>query len=228
MMEFLTEVVFTSNFAGMLLRIATPIIFGAYGALIFDRAGINNIGIEGVMLFSALGGVLVSAWTQSTFWGVLGAVTVGVLLSLLFGYCVLKLKAPGNLSSMALNMLGDGGTVFLLYVFAGEKGASVSLPSKSVPVIELPVIKDIPVLGPILSGNNILTYIALISAVAVSIMMFHTPLGLRMRAVGESPDAASSVGIKVHNVKYLALALSGVLIGLGGAFMSMGDRKSVV
>ena len=220
--EFFTEVLFTANFASMLLRIATPILLAAYGALIFDHTGIRNIGLEGVMLFSALTGVLFSAWLQSAFWGVLGAIATGVLLSLLFGYCVLKLKAPENLCSMALNMLAAGGTIFILYVCVGEKGASVTLPSKTIPNIDIPLIKDIPVVGTILSGHNLLTYISLLAAVVVSVMMFHTPLGLRMRAVGENPDAASSVGIKVDNMKYLALGLSGVLAGLAGAFMSMG------
>lgn len=220
--SFFMEVVFTTNFASMLLRISTPILFAAFGALIFDRAGIMNIGLEGVMLFSALAGVLCSAWSGSAMIGVSGAVGCGVLMSLFFGYCVLKLKTPGNLCALALNMLATGGTVFLLYCVTGEKGSTASLQSQSVISVELPIIKDIPILGPILSGHNLLTYAALISAVVVAILVFRTPLGLRMRAVGENPDAASSVGVNVHRIKYIALALSGVLVGLSGAYMSMG------
>lgn len=220
--SFFMDVVFTTNFASMLLRISTPILFASFGALIFDRAGIMNIGLEGVMLFSALAGVLCSAWADSALVGVLGAVACGVLLSLFFGYCVLKLDTPGNLCALALNMLATGGTVFALYCITGEKGSTASLQSRSVISVDLPLIKDIPVLGPILSGHNLLTYLALISAVAVAILVFRTPLGLRMRAVGENPDAASSVGINVRRIKYTALALSGALIGLSGAYMSMG------
>lgn len=219
---FFTQVVFTTNFASMLLRISTPILFAAFGALIFARAGIRNIGLEGVMLFSSLSGVLASAWSGSAFVGILGAVICGVLISLLFGYCVLKLKTPANLCSLALNMLAAGGTIFLLYVCTGEKGSSVSLKSQSVPRIDIPLLQDIPVLGPILSGHNLLTYLAFAAAILVSILVFKTPLGLRMRAVGENPDAASSVGVNVHKIKYIALALSGVLAGLAGGFMSMG------
>lgn len=220
--EFITEVILTPSFASMLLRISTPILFGAFGALLFDKAGVMNIGLEGVMLFSALAGVIASSVFQSSFLGVCGAICCGVLLSIFFGYCVMRLKTPGNLCALALNMFATGGTIFLLYWITGEKGSSSALPSISVPSVEIPVFKDIPVLGEILSGHNILTYLALICAVIVSILVFHTPIGLRIRAVGENPDAASSVGINVCNIRYLALGLSGAMIGMGGAYMSMG------
>ena len=220
--EFITETIFTTNFASMLLRISTPILFGAFGALLFDKAGIMNIGLEGVMLFSALAGVIVSSLFQSSLLGVCGAVCCGVLLSLFFGYCVMRLKTPGNLCALALNMFATGGTIFLLYWITGEKGSSSALQSVSVASIEIPFLQDIPVLGPILSGHNILTYMALICAVLVAILVFHTPIGLRIRAVGENPDAASSVGIDVCRIRYLALGLSGAMIGMGGAYMSMG------
>lgn len=220
--EFLKAGVFNTSFVSMLLRISTPIMFGAFGAMLFDKAGIMNIGLEGVMLFSALSGVIFSSLMQSALCGVLGAILCGVLLSLFFGYCVMKLKTPGNLCALALNMLATGGTIFLLYWITGEKGSSAALQSISVPTVEIPFIKDIPVLGPILSGHNILTYLAFLCAIVVSVLIFHTPIGTRMRAVGENAEAASSVGINVHRVRYLALVLSGVMIGLGGAFMSMG------
>ena len=220
--EFITETIFTTNFASMLLRISTPILFGAFGALLFDKAGIMNIGLEGVMLFSALAGVIVSSLFQSSLLGVCGAVCCGVLLSLFFGYCVMRLKTPGNLCALALNMFATGGTIFLLYWITGEKGSSSALQSVSVASIEILFLQDIPVLGPILSGHNILTYMALICAVLVAILVFHTPIGLRIRAVGENPDAASSVGIDVCRIRYLALGLSGAMIGMGGAYMSMG------
>ncbi|MFA6655171.1 MAG: ABC transporter permease, partial [Bacillota bacterium] len=114
------------------------------------------------------------------------------------------------------------GTVFLLYVVAGDKGVSSSLPSKVLPDWHIPVIKEIPVLGAILGKQNALTYMSLIAVVLVYLFLFKTSFGLRLRAVGENPDAADSVGISVHRVQFVALAISGALAGMGGAHLSMG------
>ena len=110
----------------------------------------------------------------------------------------------------------------MLYLITGEKGASSSLPSLKLPSITIPFIEDIPVIGTILSGHHILTYAAMILVVVVWYMFRYTKLGMHIRAVGESPDAAESVGISVKRVKYIALSLSGILTGMAGAFLSMG------
>ena len=219
---FFTNIVLTIDFLDMLLRMTTPILLAALGAVIFDRSGIVNIGIEGIMLLSALTGVLISAGAQSWILGLLCAVLCSIFVSLLYGYFVLKLKTPLTLCSLAINALGAGGTIFILQLVTGEKGNTASLASISIPTIVIPFIKDIPIVGAILSGHNIITYLAFISIFLVKFLLYKTPLGLRMRAVGENPDAARSVGINEHKIKYTALILSGILIGMSGAFMSMG------
>lgn len=216
------NIIFTTNFAFMVFRVTTPILFTGLGAMISRRAGIMNISLEGMMLVGALFGVIGSTYTQSVTVGVLCAVLASLALSLVFAYFVLKLKSDLILTGIALNLAASGGTVFLLSVLCGDKGVSTSMNSLVVPSVALPIIKDIPVLGEILSGHNLLTYVALLSVVVVYVLINKSPLGLRIRSVGENPDAAESVGISVVKTRFIALVITGILSGLGGAFMSMG------
>ena len=150
------------------------------------------------------------------------SVVSGMIMSNIIAYFALKLKSNIIISGIALNVMASGMTVFGLYLLTGDKGASTSLNSKVLPSIDLPIIENIPVIGNILSGHNVLTYVALILVVLVWVMFKYTKLGLRIKAVGESPEAAESVGISVNRVKYIALTMSGALAALGGAFLSMG------
>lgn len=216
------QLIFSVAFFHSVLRVSTPLILASFAALISDKAGVVNIGIEGTMLSAALTGVLVSAATGSALVGVIGAVIVGILLSLMLAYFSLNLKTNLILSGIALDTMASGGTIFVLYLFAHDKGTSSSLKSMVVPNVVLPLIDKIPVLGGIISNQNILTYLALISILAVYILINKTPLGLRIRSVGENPNAVKSVGVSVLKTQYIALVLSGVFSALGGAFMSMG------
>jgi simple sugar transport system permease protein len=221
-LDSLLNVIFTTDFAFSVLRVTTPILFAALGALISNRAGIINIGMEGIMLVSALAGVIISAYTQSAWIGLLGAVMAGTMIAGLLAFFTLKFKTHIILGGIAINMFASGGTVFLLYLLSGDKGSSTSLPSKVLPSIDIPLLKDIPVLGPIFSGHHILTYLSIIAVFVVYYMLKRTPLGLRIRSVGENPHAAQSVGVSVIKIQYTALLLSGFFAGLGGAYMSMG------
>lgn len=221
-MQALLRAILSPSFAASILRVTTPILFAALGAVVADLCGVVNIALEGTMLFSAFTGVAVSAFTQSAWLGLLAAVGVGALVGLTLAYSHLKLGTDAVLAGIALNLLAAEGTVFLLYVVAGDKGVSSSLPSKVLPDWHIPVIKEIPVLGAILGKQNALTYMSLIAVVLVYLFLFKTSFGLRLRAVGENPDAADSVGISVHRVQFVALAISGALAGMGGAHLSMG------
>ncbi|GAA0728434.1 ABC transporter permease [Clostridium malenominatum] len=221
-MEGLFSIIFTANFGYAILRVTTPILFASLAALISDKAGVINIGLEGIMLSAALAGVVTSAFSQSALVGILCAVIVGILLSLVLAYFSLNLKSDIILTGIALNLLASGGTIFLLFLAAKDKGISVSLKSMVAPEVTIPLLNKIPVLGQILSGHNILTYLSLISVVIVHFFLYRTPLGLKIRAVGENANAADSVGISVKKVQYLALVLSGIFAALGGAYMSMG------
>ena len=216
------ENIFSVQFLYSVLRVTTPVLFASLGALLSNIAGVINIALEGMMLTSAFWGVMVSSWTNSPWIGLLAGVASSIIMSIALAYFHLNLKTDLILAGIALNIFASGSTVFLLYFFTGDKGSSASVKSYVIPKIDIPLIKDIPILGDILSGHNVLTYLALISVVIVQFLIYKTPLGLRMRAVGENPDAAKSVGVSEIKVKYTSLVLSGLMAGLGGAFLSMG------
>ena len=221
-MDALLNIIFSSDFIFSIIRVTTPILLAALGALISDRAGIVNIGLEGIMLMSALSGVLCSAFAGNAFIGLIGALAMGLLLSLILAYFTLEMKSDVILGGIALNLFASGGSVFFLYLFTGDKGTSASLASKVLPEINIPIIKNIPFIGDIISGHNLVTYLAIISTIFVYFMLNRTSLGRKIRAVGENHQAAESVGINVKKIRYLALSISGLFAGLGGAFLSMG------
>ena len=228
-MKMLTDIlsiIFTEAFAFSIFRITTPILFAALAAVVADRAGVTNIGLEGIMMISALTGVIFSAWTESAWLGLLCAILLGVATALMIGFFALKLKTDIILAGIAVNMLGNGGTIFFMYLASGDRGYSANLASKVMPTVNIPGLQSIPILGGIFSGHNILTYFAFLAVFLVWVLLYKTPMGLQIRAVGESPNAADSVGVSVNRIKYIALAISGGLAGLGGAFMSMGYMSS--
>ena len=226
MLEGILGIIFSEAFVFSIFRITTPILFAALAAVVADRAGVTNIGLEGIMMISALTGVIFSAWTESAWLGLLCAILLGVATALMIGFFALKLKTDIILAGIAVNMLGNGGTIFFMYLASGDRGYSANLASKVMPTVNIPGLQSIPILGGIFSGHNILTYFAFIAVFLVWVLLYKTPMGLQIRAVGESPNAADSVGVSVNRIKYIALAISGGLAGLGGAFMSMGYMSS--
>lgn len=221
-MAYIFDTIFSVTFGYAVLRVTTPILFAALAALISNRAGVINISLEGTMLTAALAGVVASAFTGSAFLGLIAAILAGIFVALILAYFSLNLKADIILTGIALNLLASGGTVFLLYLITHDKGVSISLKSLMMPKVVLPLIHQIPFIGPIFSNHNVLTYVALLAVIAIYIFLYKTPLGLRIRAVGENPGAVDSVGINVRRIQYIALMISGFLAALGGAYMSMG------
>ena len=221
-MDRIFAAIFTPEFLFSVIRVSTPLILGSMAALICNRGGMLHIAFEGVMLSAAFFGMLASAVTQNIILGLLGAVAGGLLISMLLGYFNLVLNSDRTLTGIALNTFASAGTVFALYLLVQDKGTSSSLPSLVVPNIDIPILKDIPVLGTVLSGHNALTYAAFLTVFITYIIIFRTPLGLRIRTVGENPNAAASVGINVMKIRFITLAISAVIASLGGAYMSMG------
>ncbi len=221
-MKQIFNIIFSTQFFYSILRISTPIMFASMGALITSRAGVINIGLEGIMLFAALSGVIFSAASGSAWAGFLGAVVTGVLIAVLMSYVALVLKSHITLTGIAINMFASGSTVFILYLVTGDKGISSSLASKVMPVVELPLVSQIPIVGDIFSGHNILTYLSFLGVLFTYILLNKTVVGLRIRAVGENEQAALSVGAKPVKYQFIAMLISGVLAGMGGAYMSMG------
>lgn len=212
----------SADFAYSVIRVTTPLLFAALAALVCSRGGVLNIAFEGAMLTAAFCGVIGSAYSQNLFIGLLSGLAGGMGIMLLLGYFNLILNANVVLTGIALNTFASGGTVFMLYVLCNDKGLSTSLNSLAFPGVNIPFIKDVPILGHIISGHNVLTYLSLVFAFLVYILIFKTPLGLRIRAVGENPSAAASVGINVIKIKFTTLLIGGFIASLGGIYMSMG------
>ncbi len=238
------ELLLTPQFAAAVLRITTPILFAALGGLMARRCGIMNLALEGSMLTSALFAVIASAFAKKAalggvsaavadpalvpkanmigmLAGFLAGTLAGVAMCMFLALMAVKLKADPYLAGLAINTMATGGTVFILFLAAGEKGVSSSLDSCSMPFINIPIIEDIPVIGQIFSGQNIMTYFAWICVAIVYFIIFKTATGLRIRAVGEEPHAAESVGVNVAKVQFQAMALSGLFCGFGGVSLSM-------
>lgn len=212
----------SASFLFIVIRVGVPLLYASMSAYVASIAGIPNIAVEGIMIFGALFGVYFSAMTGSAWLGLLGVILVGVVMALLMAFFTMKMKASPIMIGIALNLFATDFSVWLLMIWTGSKGTTASLPSKVLPTWHIPVIKDIPILGEIISGHYFLTYVCIVLAIFIYILIYKTPFGLRMKACGLDEHAAESVGIKVNKVRLIAIIMSSVLAALGGAYLSMG------
>lgn len=197
------------------LRTATPLIFAGLGGVFSERAGVINVGLEGIMVMGAFFSVTGTYLTGSPLIGVIFAMAAGILIALIHAFLSISLKADQIISGIAINLFSSAFASFLIYKIFNKGGQTdivASLPY-NVPA----VIKHIPLLGTIISGLNWFVIIALILVFLSNYVIFKTPIGLRIRAVGEHPKAADTLGINVYAMRYLCVLISGALAGLGGA-----------
>ena len=221
-MKAFMDLIFTTDFFYSIFRVTTPLLFASMGAVISDVAGVPNIALEGMMLIAAFAGMFFSYFFESALMGLLFALLFAVLCAGVLAFFTLYYKTNIILGGIAINSLASGGTIFFLYLAAHDKGTSVSLPRKVLPNVNIPLIQDIPMIGPAISGHNVLTYLAVAAVIFTFFLLKRTSLGWHIRAVGEKREAADSVGISVEKTQAIALILSGLMCGFGGAFMSMG------
>lgn len=146
-----------------------------------------------------------------------------MLVAGLISYFAFYIRTDLYLTSISINLAAVGGTVFVLYLTCGQKATSAAaIPSLALPSLNIPLLKDIPFIGRVLSGHNILTYLSILAVFLVYYIMFRTKTGLRIRSVGENPQAAESVGISCTKIRLISFLLSGIFAGTAGAYMSMG------
>ncbi|MBQ4342922.1 MAG: ABC transporter permease [Erysipelotrichaceae bacterium] len=212
----------SATFLFIVIRVGVPLLYASMSAYVASIAGIPNIAVEGIMIFGALFGVYFSAITGSAWLGLLGVILIGVVMALVMAFFTMKMNASPIMIGIALNLFATDFSVWLLMLWTGTKGTTATLPSKVLPTVNIPVIKDIPILGEIISGHYFLTYVCIALAVFIYILVYKTPFGLRMKACGLDEHAAESVGIKVNKVRLIAIIMSAVLAALGGAYLSMG------
>ncbi|MGE5592932.1 MAG: ABC transporter permease [Betaproteobacteria bacterium] len=218
-MTGILDVIFDINNLTATIRMATPIALAAMGGAFSERSGIINIGLEGMILTGAFCGVLGSYVTGSPWLGVAFAVVGGGLMGAILAVFAIRFKADHVVSGVGLNIFALGLTTWLMQVLWKNRGTSVSV--NGLPVVSIPGLCDVPVIGTILGTHSPLVYMMLILVVLGWVVMFKTPLGLRIRMAGEHPEAADTVGINVHAVQYFSVILSGCLAGLGGAYLSL-------
>jgi ABC-type uncharacterized transport system permease subunit len=210
------------NLPGMIqstLTAATPLTLGAMAGIFCERSGIINIAIEGMMLAAAFAAVAFGAIFGSLWMGLLMASLVGGLMAALHAVLSIKYKVDQIISGTVINILAAGGTRFLNIRLLEPAGLSTP---GHLAAIRIPVLADIPILGPILFDNQPTVFIMLILVVVVNYVIFFTPWGLRMRACGEHPRAADTVGIKVNRMRYISVIVGGLIAGIGGAYFSLG------
>jgi simple sugar transport system permease protein len=213
-------VVWSALFAAM-LRYATPLTFAAIGGMFSERSGVVNIGLEGMMLMGAFFGIVAADKLDSWPLGLLAAMLAGGLTALIHAFFSIHLRADQIVSGTAINFLALGVTGYFFIEVYGDLGTpGGGIPR--IPDVTLPVIKDIPFLGDVLGQLNLMIWISIALLFVSYIVMFRTPIGLRIRAVGEHPRAADTVGISVYRVRYACVILSGMLAAAGGAYLSIG------
>jgi general nucleoside transport system permease protein len=215
--------ILTAGVLASMLRFATPLAFAAIGGIFSERSGVVNIGLEGMMLTGAFFGVWGSVWSGSWVVGVLMAMLSGGLLALIHALFSIHLQADQIVSGFAVNFLALGLTG---YLFTSIYPDGVSGDVTRVPNVDLGFLGSIPEIGDFLEGVfghlNLLVWVMFATVILAYVVLFKTPIGLRIRSVGEHPRAADTVGISVYGVRYAAVISSGILAALGGAFLSIG------
>ncbi|MGO3796672.1 MAG: ABC transporter permease [Pauljensenia sp.] len=203
------------------LMFATPLVFGSLSGVVCERSGIINIAIEGQLLAGAFLGVVVASAAGSPWLGLIGAPIAGMLVAVLLALFTIKYRADHIVVGVVLNMLVIGLTSFLFSTLL-KQTPTLNRGSR-LPVMGIPVLKDIPVIGPVLFNQTILVYLMYFAVIALQFMVFNSRWGLRMRASGEHPRAADTVGIRVNRIRWQNVVLGGALAGLGGAFFTVGQ-----
>jgi ABC-type uncharacterized transport system permease subunit len=209
-----------TDFLTSSVALAIPIIYAAIGGVYSERAGVFNIGLEGMMLIGAFSGV-VGAYTTGNLWyGLAFSVFAGIIIGLLHAVLCISLKINQIISGLLIVIFALGLTAFLNGAIFGITRAYEILPS--FPTFKIPLLGNIPLIGPALFNQIWLGYIAFAILLLANFIMYHTTWGLAIRAVGENPSSADAVGINVIRIQYACVIISGILASVGGAYLSLG------
>jgi general nucleoside transport system permease protein len=203
------------------VAISTALIFGALGGVITERVGVVNVAIEGQLLMGAFVSAVVATVTHSVIAGIFAAAVAGVLVSFLLGVFAIKYAVNQVIIGVVLNLLVAGLTTFLYQDVLLNNITALNSPPL-LPRLAIPGLSLIPILGPLLFNQTIIVYLMYVAVAAVTIGLYRTRWGLRLRAVGEHPQAADTVGINVGRTRFWNVALAGVIVGIGGASFTLG------
>jgi simple sugar transport system permease protein len=207
------------------VSLSVPFIFGAMGGVLSERSGVVNIAIEGQLLGGAFLAAVVGSMTRSIWLGLIAALVAGVLVSFVLAAFAIKYFVDQVIVGVVINVLVLGLTNFL-YSQVLTKNASFLNDPPRLPSLPIPGLSAIPVIGPVLFDQSIIVYLMYIAVAAVYVGLFHTRWGLRLRSVGEHPQAADTVGINVTGTRFWNVSLAGAIVGLGGAYFTLGSVGS--
>ncbi len=197
-----------------IITASTPLVIAAMGELVTERAGVLNLGVEGMMIMGAVAAFITSYSTGSPFLGILGGIAAGAAFSLLFAFLTLTLVTNQVATGLALTILGLG--------VSGQLGESfVGKPGVKIPDIEIPFLSDLPFVGPVLFHQDVFFYLSIVLVIGVSWFLFKSRTGLMMRAIGDNHGSAHALGLKVVRIRYLAVMFGGACAGLAGAQLSL-------
>ncbi|PSL38747.1 nucleoside ABC transporter membrane protein [Labedella gwakjiensis] len=213
---------------GLLLgtvSLSAPLIFGALGGVISERVGVVNVAIEGQLLAGAFCAALVASITGNPFAGLIAAMVAGVLVSFVLAAFSIKYLVDQVIVGVVLNVLVLGLTSFLFSTVLSQDTANLNTAPRF-PRFPIPVLSEIPIVGPVLFRQTLIVYLMYIAVIAVYLGLFHTKWGLRLRAVGEHPQAADTVGIRVNATRFWNVSLAGAVAGLGGAYFTLDSVSS--
>lgn len=206
----------------VVVRVTTPILLSGMGTLYNDRAGVTNITVEGSMLLGAFASVACSYFTHNWVLSVITAVCCGILVSLLFSLLTTVLSGVEIIVGLAMNVFLDGLTVFLLRQVFKQSGSLYSPEIVGIPTFHFKALEGIPILNECLNNQTWIAYFAFLSVILSQVVLFHTPFGMRVRACGENPNAALTVGVNVLRVRLACNLIAGSFCGLAGAQLSLG------
>jgi ABC-type uncharacterized transport system permease subunit len=214
------ETVFRADLIASMFVFSTPLVFAGIGGMFSERSGVVNIGLEGMMLMGAFWGVYGADKGGSWVAGILVAMLAGGLLALVHAFFAIHLRADQIVGGTAVNFLAVGITGY--FFFQLYHGQDVPIGISTIPKVRSPYVQDWQFLGPAIGRLNLMVWLSLLLVIVAWVVLFKTPIGLRIRACGEHPRAADTVAINVYRVRYGSVVLSGILAAMGGAYLSIG------
>ena len=221
-LQVLFRVLPSSDLWQSTLQFGALLLLPALGGVISERSGVVNIAMEGMMLTGAYAGVMTTLATHSVIVGVAGAMIAGGLMALVHAIVSINFKANQIVSGIAINIAALGLTNYLLFIQTGGQGVPSLKDALRLPNLAWGPLANIPFIGRVLFQQNIIFYVAVLILLGIQFLLFRTNIGLRIRAVGEHPQAADTAGVNVRLIRYLCVIGSGLLSGLAGAFLALG------
>ena len=219
-MDWIARYVSTFLFFSI-VRVTTPVLLAALGGMITEFAGVLNIGLEGMMLFSAFTSLLVAAHSGSLALAVAAGVATGIGIALVFAFFSLYLKGNIFIVGLATNLFAQATTAYVTQAVFGRAGVVNILGTPVLPAVDLPLIKSLPVIGAVISGHSALVYVSWICVALGAFIVRRTPFGWRLLAAGENPEGVHSLGLSVRKLQLGALVMSGIFCGLAGAQVAL-------